>query len=699
MTSSGAANLRAALTYLGRGWAVLPVWWIDDSGNCACGLPNDAPKHTPGKHPLGRSGAAPHGVNDATTDEALVRKWVARYPRLNLAVACGKVSGRLVTLDVDPRNGGDDTLARLEAQHGPLPLTPRNLTGGGGSHLLFEATEADLECLGGSLGPGIEVKSNGGYIVVPPSRHLSGGIYEWDAGAHPADISLARLPSWVVAVSRSRKEAMAIEAPIAGPLANHPWQTSVIGTLLRKGVPAEVAREIVAKAVVELRPNHGNGSPYTEEEARALAEDLYRRYAQETREGAPAEARQLKVVRLSDVAPEIPQWIWPGKIVLGALNLIDGDPDIGKTTVALDIAARVTRGAGMPDGPEGDLDGPQAVIYLTAEDSLASTIRPRLDAAGADCSLVLSVPGVTVGDDPDRPLELPTDIGLLEDLIRDTDAKLVVTDVLVAFLADQVKTLSDHSVRRVLSQLSKMAERTGAAVVALRHLNKSGGGNPLYRGGGSIGIIGQARSGLILAKDPEDESGLQRILAVSKGNLAPPEWKGSVAYELESTDGAAPRIQWSGKSDLTAESLLTVYVSADERDERAEVEDLLRDILADGQVPANEVLAAGRKAGHADKAIRAAAKRLGVDKQREGFGPGGVSYWSLPPPILGILSQSQEEGKYAKYGESMALAGSTNGRTPHGFEWEESEPPPTWDCRCGSSSVGECCWNCKAARP
>lgn len=699
MTSSGAANLRAALTYLGRGWAVLPVWWIDDSGNCACGLPNDAPKHTPGKHPIGRRGAAPHGVRDATTDEARIREWVARYPRLNLAVACGELSGRLVPLDVDPRNGGDDTLARLEAQHGPLPLTPRNLTGGGGSHLLFEATESDLGRLGGILGPGIEVKSNGGYIVVPPSRHLSGGIYEWDAGAHPADIPLARLPGWVVSVSRSRKGSVPIEVPSAGPLANHPWQTSVIGTLIREGVPAEVAREIVAKAVAELRPHHGNGSPYTEDEARALAEDLYRRYAQETGEGALAVARRLKVVRLADVTPEIPQWIWPGKIVLGALNLIDGDPDIGKTTVALDIAARVTCGAAMPEGPSGDLDGPHAVIYLTAEDSLASTIRPRLDAAGADCSLVHSVTGVAVGDDPDRPLELPTDIGLLEDMIRDTGAKLVVTDVLVAFLADQVKTLSDHSVRRVLSQLFKMAERTGAAVVALRHLNKSGGGNPLYRGGGSIGIIGQARSGLILAKDPEDESGLQRILAVSKGNLAPPEWKGSVAYTLESMAGAAPRVQWSGRSELTAASLLTVSFSSDERDERAEIEDLLRDVLADGRVPANEVLGAGRKAGHSDKAIRAARKRLGVEIQREGFGAGGLSYWSLPGPILGILSQSQEEGKYAKYGESMAPTGSTNGRTRHGFSGEGSEPPPTWNCRCGRSSVGNRCWNCKTARP
>lgn len=302
--SDFADSLAAALADTRRGWAVLPIWWIDGSGRCACGKPNDAPRHKPGKHPIGKPDAAPHGVKNATTDEATIRRWVERYPRMNLAIACGAVSGGIVGIDVDPQSGGAEALAELEARHGPLPRTPTNLTGGGGAHYLVHADDATRAILGGKLGLGIDIKSDGGYLLVPPSRHVSGRGYEWDAAAHPDDIQLAELPAWVVEESRVTRKSKSAETRSGAVLANHPWQASVIGTLINKGVPADQAKVIVAKAVAELAPPHSDGTPYTEEEALALAEDLYRRYSNEANGLAKPERKSVAVI-LAELANDV----------------------------------------------------------------------------------------------------------------------------------------------------------------------------------------------------------------------------------------------------------------------------------------------------------------------------------------------------------------------------------------------------------
>ena len=143
-----------------------------------------------GKEPLGSQ--APHGVDDATTDAGRVRAWWEAAPNANVGLACGS---QFFVLDVDPRSGGDETLGRLEREHGQLPTTPRALTGGGGYHILF-AMPPDQK-LKGSLGEGLDVKGPGGYIVAPPSVHPSGKTYDWELGAHPAELQIAQAPEWM----------------------------------------------------------------------------------------------------------------------------------------------------------------------------------------------------------------------------------------------------------------------------------------------------------------------------------------------------------------------------------------------------------------------------------------------------------------------------------------------------------------------
>jgi len=319
------------------------------------------------------------------------------------------------------------------------------------------------------------------------------------------------------------------------------------------------------------------------------------------------------LVCVADVAAEAVRWLWPGRIPLGKLTVLDGDPGVGKSTLTLSIAAKVTTGSPFPDGSRPE---PADVILLSAEDEIADTIRPRLEAAGADLTRVFVLPDVREEGEPPRPPELPLDLGALEAMVKDRRAALVVIDPLMAFLAGQVDAHRDQDIRR-------------AAVVIVRHMNKSVGGNPLYRGGGSIGIIGAARAGLLAAPDPDDDG--RRILAMTKSNLAAmPE---ALAYRLVTDDqhGVA-RVVWDGATGHTAADLLRVRRDDpdDQVSARSDAEEVLRDILSDGPVPAREAKALARDAGIADRTLDRAREAIGAVTRREGFGKGARYLWALP---------------------------------------------------------------------
>jgi hypothetical protein len=221
---------------------------------------------------------------------------------------------------------------------------------------------------------------------------------------------------------------------------------------------------------------------------------------------------------LSEIEPERIEWLWPRRIPKGKITVLDGDPDNGKSVLTTDLAARVTAGLDLPDGTKTEAAG---AVIVSAEDGASDTIRPRFDAAGGDPSRTL-----LLGND--EPFAIPGDIPRLERAVRQVGAALVVIDPIMAFLSGDVNSNRDQDVRRALTPLKRMAERTGAAVVLVRHLNKSQGGNPLYRGGGSIGIIGAARSGMVVGPHPDSEE--LRVLAGQKNNLSlPPR---SLAYEI-----------------------------------------------------------------------------------------------------------------------------------------------------------------------
>lgn len=171
------------------GWPVFPVHSARD-GVCSCG---DAECRSPAKHPL-----TEHGLNDASTDAATVQSWWSRFPDANVGVRTGSVSG-MVVIDVDPRHGGTESLAALTEERGELPPTVEAVTGGGGRHFIFAHPGINIRNRT-NIRPGIDVRGDGGYIVAPPSMHVSGTRYRWREGCSPLDLPPAPLPAWLLNV-------------------------------------------------------------------------------------------------------------------------------------------------------------------------------------------------------------------------------------------------------------------------------------------------------------------------------------------------------------------------------------------------------------------------------------------------------------------------------------------------------------------
>lgn len=338
---------------------------------------------------------------------------------------------------------------------------------------------------------------------------------------------------------------------------------------------------------------------------------------------APVEA--IYAQRASEVETRPVEWLWNPYIPRGKLAAFDGLPGLGKSSITLDLAARVTTGRPMPDGRPG-VEGD--VVMVSYEDDAADTIVPRFLAAGGNPERLHLVDGVRTAEGI-GPLELPDHIAMLEALVEDTQAVLVVIDPLMAALAGDVKSAVDHHVRRALAPLRSLAERTRAAVLVVRHLNKSSKvSDPILRGGGSIGIIGAARAGLIVAQDPDDPD--RRVLAISKSNLAPGGHP-SLGYRVVTDDAhGVGAIEWLGESRHQAGDLLRDGTDEPRGVAVSEAVATLRELLEDGPQPADEAKRYCRDAGIAPRTLDRAKKRLGVRARPQLNGKRKRWWWELP---------------------------------------------------------------------
>lgn len=320
-----------------------------------------------------------------------------------------------------------------------------------------------------------------------------------------------------------------------------------------------------------------------------------------------------QVVSASAIRCSRVKWLRRGWIPLGGISLLAGPPGIGKSTLAIDTVARLSR---------GELTGsPQPSLIVTAEDSLSAVVAPRLRAAEADMDLVLL-------PEPEREdaLWLPDAVAEIRQWVEQHGVKLVVLDPLTAFLPDgKVDTWRDSSVRGALAPLARMADRYQIAVLAVVHLNKGGSSDPIRRVGGSIGLPAAARSVLLLAGDPDYPDSDRRVLAHAKSNFG--RLSRSVLLEIrESGEDEPSRIVELGSSPHAASDLLGEPENASKLEEAM---DFLAAELAAGPRGTAELLTAANADGISEITLRRAKRRLDVGASKVGF---KGWEWALPQP-------------------------------------------------------------------
>ena len=311
----------------------------------------------------------------------------------------------------------------------------------------------------------------------------------------------------------------------------------------------------------------------------------------------------LKIINMKDITVEEVEWLIYPFIPYGKITIIQGDPGEGKTTLVLQIIARLTKGESIMKETAKE---PINVIYQTAEDGLGDTIKPRLLSADADCSKVLVI------DDKDTPLTM-RDVRL-EQAIIETNAKLVVLDPIQGFLGSDVDMHRANEIRPIMKHISELAEKYKCAIILIGHMNKCSTGKSAYRGLGSIDFQAAARSVLIVGRIKDEPD--VRVICQTKNSLAP-EAK-SIAFKLSEDNG----FEWLGEQDVRADDLLSGNAKSTKKQVAME---FLENILSEKQMQQTEVMELAKQNGISEKTLRNAKDALEVKSKRIN----NQWYWSL----------------------------------------------------------------------
>ena len=327
---------------------------------------------------------------------------------------------------------------------------------------------------------------------------------------------------------------------------------------------------------------------------------------------------------MADVEAREVDWLWERRIPKGRLTLLAGVPGCGKSFITIDLAARVSRGRAMPDGATCEAG---AVLLACAEDDPSDTIRPRLEAAGADLARVTLLEGVFQG----RPSQSahPSSFTLenveaLDRALRIGNYALVVIDPIGSYLGAKVDAHRENEIRAVLQPVADLARAHDVAVVLVAHTRKAAAVHADDLVLGSRGFTGLARSVLHCMIHPDDED--RRLLLPGKNNLAKP------APGLALTIGGEPaKVLWDDHPvSMTAAEVLARASGGGGDGARAEAEEWLRDELCEGPKPAVEIRARAESDGIAKRTLDRAKSKLGVVSTREGYASDGRWVWVMP---------------------------------------------------------------------
>ena len=323
---------------------------------------------------------------------------------------------------------------------------------------------------------------------------------------------------------------------------------------------------------------------------------------------------ELKLIHMEDVVSKEVEWLWYPYIPYGKITIIEGDPGEGKTTLVLKLAAALSRGLPLPCDDDKEYE-PIHIIYQTAEDGIEDTIKPRLEKAGADCSMIRVI------DETDKELSMTDD--RLEQAIIETGARLIILDPIQAYIGATVDMHRANEIRPVLKHLGIIAEKHNCAIILIGHMNKASGSKSTYRGLGSIDIQATARSVLLVAR-LRDKPNI-RIMAHDKSSLAPAG--DAIGFEMTEDSGMV----CIGPYDITIDELLSGNEGRGKK--KLDIaENFIKEYFGTNKViPSNEIMMEAAKRSIKRNTLLSAKKKLGITSDKEKAEDGTIYWiWVMP---------------------------------------------------------------------
>jgi len=362
-------------------------------------------------------------------------------------------------------------------------------------------------------------------------------------------------------------------------------------------------------------------------EAKAAKHDKAAAEGKSKANGHPRAAEiNLRITCVCDVEPEPVEWLWPGRLARGKLTLVAGDPGIGKSQIAIDAAARTSAGLDWPDGGRAVAG---CVLILSAEDAIKDTIRPRLEAAGADLKRVHVIEAVRERGHKERSFNLKDNIIHLGSAVKQIgDVALLVIDPITSYMGTDINSHQTTDVRAVLEPLARFADQSSITVLGISHPPKGAQGKAINAVTGSLAYVAAARTVFIAIEEPETD---RRLLLPVKSNLAaPPPGLGYSLHETITSKGiVASRVVWDSQPVLvTANEALRASNSGSTSSKLQEAEQFLHERLANCPASVDELFEEAKRQGIAEITLRRAGIRLNVVKTKTGFRGGWT--WSLP---------------------------------------------------------------------
>lgn len=616
------------------------------------------------------------GFKDASTNPDQIEFWWTQYPDANIGLA----TGGLLVIDVDgPGNVWLTEERATEFEEAPAARTPR-----GGWHFVFRRPEnVNWRCSAGQLALHVDVRTDGGYIVVSPSKRPD-GEYQWLEGRELSvtAVELSEPPEWL---ARQLDELVKPKAPATAAHSPRPTfdqACSVIPNGQRNSTLASIAGKMRQAGLSEseiltgleqvnrTRCNPGLDAAEVAKIATSIAryqpgpaQPYFPVPSLQTVNGQAIKAMpaglESNVVWFSEIEPVEIDWLWPARIPAGRITLLVGLPGKGKSLATVDMAARVSTGTNWPDGskcPQG------SAILITAEDNPNDTIRPRLDAAGADVSRVGLLSMIKRLGIDGKPVETPftlIDVFELEnELERLPDCRLIVIDPIGSFLGSKTDAHRDNEVRSVLAPVAKLAEKYGAAVVVVAHRRKSHGVLADDMALGSRAFTGLARAVWHVTPDPNDKERL--LFLPGKNNLA--KESNGLAFTIT---GEHPYLNWeSDPVAMNADECLAAELKCSKPGPKADAQnramDWLRGKLESGDLPAKDLYDEARESEAISKSTLTRAKqKLEVESYRDGSK--GPWYWRLPGTQVASKNLEPEYLEHLVTNLKQKVAGSSVG--------------------------------------